>query len=149
LALTGAGEAVNLVTAGDHLPASPWNISSSLEYVFNKMEKKPYLRLDYQYATAQNSEVPYLDPSNHPNADPTLPGLPEIHILSVRAGVRFNGMDLSLFAQNALNYHTPIFVSRDLATTALNGYPGNNFDTNYFGRGYAPLTYGATLTYRY
>ena len=26
---------------------------------------------------------------------------------------------------------------------------GNNFDTNYFGRGYAPLTYGATLTYRY
>jgi iron complex outermembrane recepter protein len=148
-ALTGAGEAVNLVTAGDHLPASPWNISSSLEYVFNKMEKKPYLRLDYQYATAQNSEVPYLDPSNHPNSDPTLPGLPEIHILSVRGGVRFNGMDLSLFAQNALNYHTPIFVSRDLATTALNGYPGNNFDTNYFGRGYAPLTYGATLTYRY
>jgi outer membrane receptor protein involved in Fe transport len=148
-ALTGAGEAVNLVTAGDHLPASPWNISSSLEYVFNKMEKKPYLRLDYQYATAQSSEIPYLDPSNHPNSDPTLPGLPEIHILSVRGGVRFNGMDLSLFAQNALNYHTPIFVSRDLATTALNGYPGNNFDTNYFGRGYAPLTYGATLTYRY
>lgn len=148
-ALTGAGEAVNLVTAGDHLPASPWNISASLEYVFNKMEKKPYLRLDYQYATAQNSEVPYLDPSNHPNSDPTLPGLPEIRILSVRGGVRFDGMDISLFAQNALNYHTPIFVSRDLATSALNGYPGNNFDTNYFGRGYAPLTYGVTLTYRY
>jgi len=148
-ALTGAGEAVNLVTAGDHLPASPWNISASLEYVFNAFEKKPYLRLDYQYATAQNSLTPGLDPNNHPNSDPTLPGLPEIRILSVRAGVRFDGMDLSLFAQNALDYHTPLFVSRDLATSALNGYPGNNFDTNYFGHGNAPLTYGVTMTYRY
>jgi iron complex outermembrane recepter protein len=148
-ALTGAGEAVNLVTQGDHLPASPWNLSASLEYVFSKIERKPYLRLDYQYATAQNSEVPYLDPSNHPNSDPTLPGLPEIRILSIRAGVRFDGLDLSLFAQNALDYHTPIFVSRDLYTTPLNGYPGNNFDNNYFGRGYAPRTYGVTMTYRY
>jgi hypothetical protein len=99
-ALSGAGEQVNLVTAGDHLP-----------------------------------------------------GLPEIRILSVRGGVRFDGMDLSLFAQNALNYHTPVFVSRDLATSVLNGYGTaqmpDNFDTNYFGRGYAPLTYGVTLTYRY
>jgi len=147
-ALTGAGEAVNLVTVGDHLPASPWNLSASLEYVFNKIERKPYLRVDYQYATPQNSETPYLDPSNHPNSDPTLPGLPEIRILSLRAGVRFDGLDLSLFAQNALDYHTATFVSRDLATSPLNGYPAN-FDTNYFGRGYAPLTYGVTLTYRY
>ena len=62
----------------------------------------------------------------------------------MRAGVRFNGLDLSLFAQNALDYHTPIFVSRDLATTVLNGYgtaaEPDNFDTNYFGRGYAPMT---------
>ncbi len=152
-ALTGAGEAVNLVTAGDHLPASPWNISANLEYVFNAIERRPYLRLDYQYATAQRSLTPGLDPSNAPNSDTTLPGLPEIRILSVRAGVRFDGLDLSLFAQNALNYHTPTFVSRDLATSVLNGYgttaEPDNFDTNYFGHGYAPLTYGVTMTYRY
>ncbi|MGC1388146.1 MAG: TonB-dependent receptor [Steroidobacteraceae bacterium] len=152
-ALTGAGEAVNLVTAGDHLPASPWNVSASLDYVFNQIEKKPYLRLDYQYATAQRSLVPFLDPSNAPNSDTTLPGLPVIRVLSVRAGARFNGLDLSLFAQNALNYHTPIFVSRDLATSVPNGYgtaaQPDNFDTNYFGRGYAPRTYGVTATYRY
>ncbi|MGP8165745.1 MAG: TonB-dependent receptor [Steroidobacteraceae bacterium] len=146
--LSGVGLPVNLVTQGDHLPASPWNLSSSLEYVFNKFEKKPYLRLDYQYATAQRSLIPILDPNNAPNSDTTLPGLPEIRVLSVRAGMRFNGIDLSLFAQNALNYHTPLFVSRDLFTTPLNGYPVN-FDTNYFGRGIAPLTFGATLTYRY
>jgi iron complex outermembrane receptor protein len=147
-ALTGAGEAVNLVTGGDHLPASPWNVSASSEYVFNQIEKKPYLRLDYQYATAQRSLVPYLDANNAPNSDTTLPGLPVIRLLSVRAGMRFNGFDLSLFAQNALNYHTPIFVSRDLATTPLNGY-SENFDSNYFGRGYAPRTLGVTATYHY
>jgi hypothetical protein len=112
------------------------------------MDRKPYLRLDYQYATAQRSLTPYLDPNNAPNSDTTLPGLPEIRILSVRAGVRFSGMDLSVYAQNALDYHTPTFVSRDLATSALNGYP-YNFVTNYFGHGFAPRTYGVTATYRY
>jgi iron complex outermembrane receptor protein len=138
----------NLVTSGDHLPASPWNLSASGEYVFNEIERKPYLRLDYQYATAQRSLTPSLDPANAPNSDTTLPGLPEIRILSVRAGVRFSGMDLSLYALNALNYHTPTFISRDYPTSSLNGFP-YDFDNNYFGHGLAPLTYGVTMTYRY
>jgi len=144
----------NLVTAGDHLPASPLNFSANAEYVFDAYDKKPYLRIDYQYATAQRSLTVYQDAANHPNDDPTLPGIPEIRILSLRAGVRFSGVDLSLFVQNALDYHTPIFVSRDLGTTIANGYVGpqgqtDNFDTNYFGRGYAPRTIGVTATYRY
>ncbi|HEX4243181.1 MAG TPA: TonB-dependent receptor [Steroidobacteraceae bacterium] len=146
--LSSLGSTLNLVSGGDHLPASPWNVSANLEYVVNEMDRKPYLRLDYQYATAQRSLTPYLDPNNAPNSDTTLPGLPEIRILSVRAGVRFSGMDLSVYAQNALDYHTPTFVSRDLATSALNGYP-YNFVTNYFGHGFAPRTYGVTATYRY
>jgi iron complex outermembrane receptor protein len=137
------------VAAGDHLPSSPWNITANLEYIWNGMSRKPYLRLDYQYATAQNSLVPYQDAANHPNDDPTEPGLPEIRFLNLRAGLRFDGFDLSLFAQNALDFHSAIFVSRDLATTALNNYPGTNFDTNYFGRGYAPRTVGVTATYKF
>ncbi len=139
----------NLVTSGDHLPASPWELSASGEYVFSGIERRPYLRLDYQYATAQHSLIPYLDPANAPNTDTTVPGLPQIKILSLRAGVRFGGMDLSLYAVNALNYHTPTYVTRENATTPLNGYP-YNYDTNYFGRNaIAPLTYGVTLSYRY
>jgi outer membrane receptor protein involved in Fe transport len=146
--LASAGESINLVTEGDHLPASPWNVSANAEYVFNQVDKKPYLRLDYQYATAQRSAIPYLDPNNAPNTDVTLPGLPNIRILSLRGGVRFGGVDLSLFAQNVLDYHTPLFVTRDLGTSPVNGY-ADNFDTNYFARGYAPRTYGVTATYRY
>jgi hypothetical protein len=55
---------------------------------------------------------------------------------------------------NALDYHTQIFASRDLATTALNGYVAAdgspvNFVTNYFARGLPPRTYGLTMTYRF
>lgn len=144
-----------LVTSQDHLPASPININANLEYVFNSVPKKPYFRADYQFATAQHSLVPYQDPGVAPNSDPTLPGLPEIRILSLRGGLRFSGADISLFAQNLLNYHTPIYVSRDLPTIVTNpaqtpNWPyGSNFDTNYFGRGLAPRTIGISATYRY
>jgi iron complex outermembrane recepter protein len=143
-----------LVSSGDHLQASPWNTDLNLEYVWNAFNRKPYIRLDYQFATAQHSLVPYLDPANAPNDDPTLPGLPEIRVLDIRAGMRFSGMDLSLFVHNALDYHTQIFASRDLATTLLNGYAQSNgsvldFDNNYFARGLPPRTVGVTLTYRF
>jgi iron complex outermembrane recepter protein len=145
-----------LISTGDHLAASPWNIDLNGEYVWNAMARKPYVRLDYQVATAQHSLVPYVDPANVPNDDPTLQELPQIHVLDVRAGLRFGGYDLSLFVHNALNYHTPVFTSRDLATTALNGYytagpgsPAANFDTNYFARGLPPRTYGLTVAYKF
>ena len=140
------GSTDKVVSSGDHLQASPWNIDLNAEYVLTAADFKPYLRLDYQYATPQRSLVPYTDAANGVNADPTLPGLPEIRILNVRAGVRFSGFDLSLFANNALNYHTQIFESRDFDGTVY-GVP--NLDTNYFGRGYAPRTVGVTGTYRF
>ncbi|MGA2343050.1 MAG: TonB-dependent receptor, partial [Steroidobacteraceae bacterium] len=144
--VTLPGGTDQLVASGDHLPASPWNIDVNAEYVWAAADLKPYLRLDYQYATPQKSLIPYTDPANDPNADATLPGLPEIRILNVRAGVRFSGFDVSLFANNALNYHTPIFVARDF-NAPVYGLP--NLDTNYFGRGYAPRTVGVTGTYRF
>jgi len=140
------GTSDKVITGGDHLASSPWNVDVNAEYVWTASQLKPYLRLDYQYATPQRSLIPYTDPANNPNADATLPGLPEIRVLNLRAGLRFNGFDLSLFANNALNFHTPIFVSRDFNAPAY-GLP--NLDTNYFGRGYAPRTVGVTGTYRF
>jgi iron complex outermembrane recepter protein len=140
------GTSDTVVTAGDHLQASPWNLDLNAEYVWTASDVKPYLRLDYQFATPQRSLIPYTDPANGANSDFTLPGLPEIRVLNLRAGVRLNGVDVSLFANNALNYHTPIFVSRDFNAPAY-GLP--NLDTNYFGRGYAPRTVGVTATYRF
>jgi iron complex outermembrane receptor protein len=143
-----------LVIKGDHLVGSPWNIDAHFEYVWNALGRKPYVRADYQFATAQRSLVPYQDIGNAPNDDPTLPGLPEIRVLSLRGGLRFGGFDASLIIQNALNFHSPSVVSRDLATTALNGFRTSsgselNFDSNYFARGFAPRTYAVTVTYKW
>jgi iron complex outermembrane recepter protein len=144
--ITLPGGSDQLVAAGDHLQASPWNIDVNGEYVWRSSEYQPYLRADYQYATAQNSLIPYQDPANLPNSDTTQPGLPVIKVLNVRAGLRFSGFDVSLFATNALNYHTPIFVARDFPAT---NFGLANLDTNYFGRGYAPRTIGLSATYRF
>ena len=146
IVLGNASPPDQLVAAGDHLPASPWNIQVSGEYIWRNVEKKPYVRLDYQYAAAQTTLVPGQDPANVPNADPTLPGLPTINMLNLRAGVRFGGYDISGFISNATNFHSPMFVSRDFVGT---NYGLANFDTNYFARGVAPRTIGASVTYRF
>ena len=63
-----------LVAPGNHLPASPWNLQFTGEYVWRDRARKPYVRVDYQYSAQQTTLVPYQDPANIPNADPTLPG---------------------------------------------------------------------------
>jgi len=67
--------------------------------------------------------------------------------------MRFNGVDLSAYADNLTNAHPQLFESRDIAPYS-NG-PGSNprtgptTDTLYFGRGVRPRTIGVTATYRY
>jgi outer membrane receptor protein involved in Fe transport len=61
--------------------------------------------------------------------------------LSARAGLRFDGFDVSLYANNLTNAHPLMFEARDIASTAT--------DTLYFGRGVRPRTIGLTATYRY
>ncbi len=146
IVLGNASPPDQLVAAGNHLPTSPWNVQLTGEYTWKDVAKKPYLRVDYQYTTAQTDLVPYQDPANIPNADPTLPGLPKITMLNLRAGVRFAGYDISAFISNATNFHTPMFVSRDFNGT---NYGLANFDTNYFARGLAPRTIGASVAYRF
>jgi outer membrane receptor protein involved in Fe transport len=137
-----------LVTAGDHLPSAPWNVEANLSYEWHSLPHRPYVRAEYQFSTAQNSLQPYQDPNNAPNDDPTLPGLPTVSVLNLRAGMYFGGWDVMLWVHNLTNFHSPLFLARDLATTPLNGFPPN-FDTNYFARGYQPRTYGLTASYRF
>jgi len=148
VSLSNLGQSVNLVTKGDHLPAAPWSISASGEYAFHWADRRPYLRADYQVTSAQNSVTALNDPSNAPNSDSELPGLRELRLLTVRAGMRWGGYDVSIFAHNALNFHDPLTIHRDVPTTSVNGFPVD-FDTNFFGRGVQPRSYGVTASFRY
>ena len=75
-----------------------------------------------------------------------IPGLPVTRNLSLRAGARFGGVDLSVYGNNLTNAHPLMYAARDIYPLPL-GAPTT--DTLYFGRGVRPLTVGVTATYRY
>jgi iron complex outermembrane receptor protein len=130
-----------IASNGDALLGAPWSFTASAEYHFPKWASgSPYLRLDYQHQTAQHS---LLAGQNQNNAlyDQTLPGLPVVNNLNARAGLRFNGFDISVYGNNLTNAHPLMFESRDIAYDPT--------DLLYFGRGVRPRTIGVTAIYRY
>jgi iron complex outermembrane recepter protein len=137
----GGATAAPIASNGDALLGAPWTFTSSAEYKFGEWEgRTPYLRLDYQHSTAQKSLLQGQDPNNA-LYDTTLPGLPIVNNLSARAGLRFNGIDLSVYGNNLTNAHPLMFEARDIAYTPT--------DTLYFGRGTRPRTIGLTGTYHF
>jgi outer membrane receptor protein involved in Fe transport len=135
------GTTAPISTSGDALLGAPWSFTSSAQYDFPKwQDATPYLRFDYQHQTAQHSLLPLQD-SRNALYDTTIPGLPVVNNLSARAGARYNGLDVSLYANNLTNSQPLMFESRDIASNAT--------DLLYFGRGVRPRTYGVTAIYRY
>lgn len=165
LEFTGAGLGCNgatapstgvapIVSQGDRLVGAPWTVLLSGEYA-SPLEalggRTGYLRVDYQETSQQTALLPG---QNFHNAlfDDTIPGLPETKNLQLRAGLRFSGFDVSLFANNVLNDHPLLYSSRDIAANCASGAPcgpTGNTDNLYFGRGVRPRTVGITATYRY
>ncbi|HTV98624.1 MAG TPA: TonB-dependent receptor [Steroidobacteraceae bacterium] len=137
-ACTGAdAPSLPVVTAGDRLPGAPWTFLTSAEYALPAIaSRKPYLRLDFQYTTAQTALQPIQDPNNGVS-DPTYTGLPQTRNLSLRAGLRFGGIDLSLFAQNLTDSHPVLSHTRDTTTSDL-----------FYDHTVRPRTVGVTATYR-
>jgi len=130
-----------IASKGDALLGAPWTFTTSAEYHFPEWQGRiPYFRLDYQHSTAQKSLLQGQDPNNA-LYDTTIPGLPIVNDLSARAGLRFNGIDLSAYANNLTNSLPLMFESRDIAYSPT--------DTLYFGRSVRPRTMGVTATYRY
>jgi outer membrane receptor protein involved in Fe transport len=134
--------AAPIESQGDRLLGAPWTVTASAEHTFGEWGgHEPYVRADYQFTAAQTGLLPYQDNRNA-SSDPTLPGLPQTNNLQLRAGFRWAGYDLSLFAQNVLDQHPTLVEFRDIASPP----PGQN---DYFARGERPRTVGITATYRY
>jgi outer membrane receptor protein involved in Fe transport len=150
----GGTAARPIATDGDALLGAPWSFTASSEYHFPEWQgRTPYFRADFQHSTAQKSLLPQQD-SNNGLFDNTLRGLPVVNNLSLRAGLRFNGLDISAYANNVTNAHPLMFESRDVAPSA--GPPGTGAsqlgpttDELYNARGVRPRTIGITAAYRY
>jgi outer membrane receptor protein involved in Fe transport len=142
----GPAQVAPLGTKGDALLSAPWSLTAAAEYHFTPWgNATPYARVDFQYTTAQTSLVSFQNPNNGVS-DPTIPGLPVTRNLSLRAGARFSGVDLSVYANNLTNDHPLLYAARDIYPIPFNS---PTTDTLYFGRGVRPLTVGVTATYRY
>ena len=130
--------ALPIVSKGDRLRGAPWSIVASAEYRFPGDEhRQPYLRADYQLSTRLTKLTPTLN-ANDALSDTTLTNLPTTQNLNLRAGVRLDGIDVSLFAQNLTNDLPVLFRNRDIQYTG----------SLYFERSARPRTFGLTVTYR-
>jgi outer membrane receptor protein involved in Fe transport len=130
------------VSKGDRLLGAPWTVLTSAEYSHPLTLLKGntgYLRLDYQVTTSQRDLLAF---QNAQNAlyDQTIPGLPQTNNLQLRAGVRWSGIDLSVFGNNLTNQYPLLIESRDIPGPA---------DNLYYGRTTRPRTIGLTASYRY
>lgn len=93
-----------VVNDGDGLPNVPWMVTLSPEYHQEFFGKEVYGRLTYTHSTHNTRHTPDQDPATL-SYDPTVITQPEINLLNARAGVRFSGLDLSLFVNNLTDSH--------------------------------------------
>jgi hypothetical protein len=97
-----------------------------------------------QVTTAQTAALAFQDRRNA-LFDDSIPGLPQTKNLALRAGLRWHGLDLSVFGQNLTNEQPLLFESRDIPPNLPTAAP----DNLYFGRTMRPRTVGLTAKYRY
>ena len=131
------GSGTPIVTQGNILAPTPWNVNLSGEYHVPGFDLvSPYVHVDYQLTSGQRGTLPSQDVNN--SGDPTITNLPATRNLSLRAGARWDAWDISGFVNNVLGSQPLLVRSHDLAGSPV-----------YFDRTWRPRTIGLTGTYRF
>lgn len=126
-----------LYSKGSAIPGSgaPWTVTLSGQYDFPVAANEGYVRGDYTY----NSRYPrtgVTDPVAT-SYDLMIPPRGETHQVNARVGIRFDELDVSVFADNLLNAHPSIGLSRSNRTPI------------YTDETFRPRTIGVTAAYRF
>jgi outer membrane receptor protein involved in Fe transport len=133
----GPAAALNLVTMGDDIPLNPWAIVLNAQYDFAVAGKDAYLRADFQHLSRQKAATPALNPANGV-ADLTIPGVAAVTNLNLRAGVRFDPVELAVFVNNLTDESPLLLRQHDVG-----------YSTLYRNATLRPRTIGLTATVRY
>jgi iron complex outermembrane recepter protein len=125
---------VTLARAGEQLPVPKVSGSTALDFerALFASEHTAYVNLTYNYAGSYDRNPP----TGVFGADPTTLYAVAVHSLSTRGGVRFGGLDVSLFADNVTN-----------SAAELLRYHETNASSVYRGRTLRPRTIGLTAIY--
>ena len=133
----------NLITDGDHIVGWPWTVAVSAQYNFAAWNSHAaYVRADYQYQAKQSDTVPGSNPQNGGFQPWAVFRLPQTTQLSLRAGMKFDSWDVSVFGNNLTGDH-PILAS---ASSVNFGIPGGL--VGYNQTTFRPRTFGITAAYR-
>lgn len=126
------------VSQGDRLPGAPWKVVLNGVYNFpDILGYDGYLRLDYQYSSADPTRQYQNNRVNGFSFNPTFYTRPATQFVSARAGMKFQSLDLSLFVDNVFDNGQSL-TRESQNNTAL-----------YRLTTFRPRTVGLTAVYRY
>jgi iron complex outermembrane receptor protein len=136
-----AGDAVEGQAYG---PAPPWTVALGAQYDFSALDRKSFVRLDYQYWGHSDKLSPTEDPRTA-----TFVGAfttPSYSYVTARAGTTFGSWTVSAFVDNLFNTHPQILDSSDAFSVLdqFNPNPPSQLITSYTLR---PRTAGLTAIY--
>jgi outer membrane receptor protein involved in Fe transport len=147
LPLVASGDAIagpNGIGTGYSIP--PWTATLGVEYRFNVLEHKSFVRLDYEYEAADKWTHAALD-ANTSQYDPTGMPTPRQSFASLRLGTSVNDWLVSFFVDNLTDSHTITNYNHQTNAYgddgALLASPAFRYIT------YRPRTFGITATYRH
>jgi iron complex outermembrane receptor protein len=141
--VANAGGAGNLLSKGDRVAGSPWQVSSSALYELPMGSNKAYVRADWQYLSGFPDKQIALNPLNLASYNPALRVQQGYHQVNLRIGATFDRFDISVFAKNLFNARPEIGLGE--SPTPFSGAGPNLFQAVSL----RPRTIGLTLTGRY
>jgi iron complex outermembrane receptor protein len=124
-----------IVSTGDRLQAAPWHETASIDYSFAHLPNgaAPYAHIDGEYTNGYMTSNP-----GDALYDPVFNKIYSTFFSTARVGVQFKGWDVSAFAKNLTNSHSPLFTQHWVLTTPL------------VTQGtYIPRSIGLTANYRF
>ncbi|HEY2446660.1 MAG TPA: TonB-dependent receptor [Rhizomicrobium sp.] len=107
-----------LARNGDKLPGSPWSFSVNAQYRKNIWNHDAYVTLQDEFESAETGLTPERDPGTT-LFDPGLVPEPSTNMLTLRAGMKFDNLDVSIFADNLLNSHPQLDLNHQDSNTLL------------------------------
>ncbi len=131
------GSTATISRRGDTLGGAPWTATLGAQYEAKLAAKTAYIRGDLRYQSANHGRLPTQDPGTA-IFDPGATQPSALTEVSLRAGVRWQSLDLSLFVDNLFDAAPQLHREHMDSNTLL-----------YTEDTLQPRTIGVTLTHRY
>jgi iron complex outermembrane receptor protein len=125
-------------------PVSPWTVAVGAQYNFNAYAHKSFARLDYEFASKNNTLFAGDDPRTV-QYDPYLGPTSAHTFVSARAGTQVSNFSVELFIDNLLDSHTITSITH---TTLDGAGPQPPVSPLYTYSTFRPRTFGLNFIYR-